>query len=85
MTTLVLVDDHPIVRAGIRRLLQAEGDITIMGEADQGYEAIALVEQLQPDLALVDLRLPDLNGVEVTRRILRASPHTRGHPLHVRR
>jgi DNA-binding NarL/FixJ family response regulator len=77
MTTLVLVDDHPIVRAGIRRLLHAEGDITIVGEADEGYEAITLVEQLQPDLALVDLRLPDLNGMEVTRRIVRASPHTR--------
>jgi two-component system, NarL family, response regulator NreC len=65
------------VRAGIRRLLQAEGDITIVGEADQGYEAIILVEHLQPDLALVDLRLPDLNGMEVIRRILRVSPHTR--------
>jgi two-component system response regulator NreC len=77
MMTLVLVDDHPIVRAGIRGLLQAEGDITIVGEADQGYEATALVERLQPDLALVDLMLPDLNGIEVTRRIVHASPHTR--------
>lgn len=77
MTTLVLVDDHPIVRAGIRRLLQADTDITIVGETDQGFEAIALIERLQPDLALVDLMLPDLNGMEVTRRIVHASPHTR--------
>ena len=81
MTTLVLVDDHPIVRAGIRRLLQADTDITIVGEIIQGFEAIALIERLQPDLALVDLMLPDLNGMEVTRRIVHASPHTRAAVL----
>ena len=51
-TPLVLVDDHPIVRAGIRRLLQTNTDITIVGETDQGIEAIALIEQLRPDLGL---------------------------------
>jgi DNA-binding NarL/FixJ family response regulator len=74
---VVLVDDHPIVRGGIHHLLQAHTDFTIVGEADLGLVGLELVERLRPDLAIVDLLLPDLNGIEVTRRMLRASPQTR--------
>jgi DNA-binding NarL/FixJ family response regulator len=77
MTSVVLVDDHPIVREGIRRLLAMRPEFTIVGETDQGLVALELVEQLRPDLAIVDLLLPDVNGVEVIRRIQRTSPHTR--------
>jgi DNA-binding NarL/FixJ family response regulator len=77
MTSIMLVDDHPIVHEGIRHLLVAQADLTIVGETHQGLAALELAERLRPDLAIVDLLLPDLNGVEVTRRILRASPHTR--------
>src|SRR3954451_24633553 len=77
MTSVVLVDDHPIVRAGMHRLLAARPEFTIVGETDQGLVAVEMVERLRPDLAIVDLLLPDLNGMEVIRRILRVSPHTR--------
>jgi two-component system, NarL family, response regulator NreC len=77
VTSVVLVDDHPIVREGIRRLLATQSDFTLVGETDQGLMALELVEQLRPDLAIVDLLLPDLNGIEVTRRMLRVSRHTR--------
>jgi len=77
MTTIVLADDHPIVREGLRRLLKTQPQFTIIGEAENGRSALELIEQLQPDIAFVDLMMPDLNGLEVTRRGLRASPTTR--------
>src|SRR4051812_22406835 len=77
MTTVVLVDDHPIVRQGIRYMLAAHAEFSVVGESERGLEALELVERLRPDLAIVDLMLPDLNGLEVTRRMLRASPTTR--------
>ena len=77
MTSVVLVDDHPIVREGIRRVLTAQHEFTVVEESDLGLVGLEAVERLCPDLAIVDLLLPDLNGIEVTRRMLRASPHTR--------
>jgi two-component system response regulator NreC len=77
MITILLADDHPIVRQGVRGLLESEPEFEIVGEADDGRTALELAETLKPDLAILDLMLPDLNGLEVTRRILRASPHTR--------
>jgi DNA-binding NarL/FixJ family response regulator len=77
MSTVVLVDDHPIVREGIHYLLRAHAEFTIAGEADLGLVALELVERVRPDLAIVDLMLPDLNGMEVIRRMLRAAPRTR--------
>jgi DNA-binding NarL/FixJ family response regulator len=77
MATIVLVDDHPIVRQGIRRLLQSKPGFTVVGESELGETGLELVKKLQPDLAFIDVLLPDLNGVEVTRRAVKASPHTR--------
>ena len=77
MTAVVLVDDHPIVRQGMRLLLEAHAGFRVVGETEHGIAAIELAEQLQPDVAIVDLMLPDLNGVEVTRRMLRVSSKTR--------
>ncbi len=74
---IVLADDHHVVRQGIRALLEAEPDCRIVGEASNGLEACKLVEDLQPDVLLVDVSMPDLNGLEVTRQVTRRSPRTR--------
>ena len=68
MPTLLIVDDHPSVRASARRLLEAEG-FDVIGEAADGHAAIAAVQELEPDLVLLDVQLPDLNGFEVAARI----------------
>ena len=77
LLNIVLVDDHPVVRKGLRALLEAEPDLSVVGEAASGQEAIDLVERLKPALLIVDLRMPGLDGLEVTRQVSRRSPHTR--------
>ena len=77
MTTVLLVDDHPVVREGLRGMIDAENDVTVVGEAGSGAEAIALAESLRPDVILMDLRMPDVDGVTATERILATLPRTR--------
>jgi DNA-binding NarL/FixJ family response regulator len=74
---VLIADDHPIFRHGIRTMLDTTPDLTAVGEAQTGEEAIRLAESLQPDLILMDLQMPGLNGVEAARRILQASPTIR--------
>ena len=74
-TRLLLVDDHKVVRSGLRMLLDNESDLTIVGEAGTGQEALQLVEQLQPDLVLMDIGLPDMSGIEVTHQIKQRWPN----------
>jgi len=76
MITLVLADDHHVVRQGIRALLEAEADFSIIGEASDGLEAIALVEDLGPDVLVVDLMMGGMNGLEVARHVSKRSPKT---------
>jgi DNA-binding NarL/FixJ family response regulator len=76
-TTVLLVDDHPVVREGLRGMIDAEPDLTVVGEAGSGAEAIALAESLCPDVILMDLRMPDVDGVTATERILATLPRTR--------
>jgi DNA-binding NarL/FixJ family response regulator len=75
--TVLLVDDHSIVRQGLRALLLAEGDMTIAGEAQTGREAVQLATQLRPEIIVMDLAMPLLNGWEATRQILKAVPNAR--------
>ncbi len=73
---LLMVDDHEIVRAGLRMLLQAQPEIEIVGEVDTGHAAIAKAKELAPDIVLMDISLPDMDGFEATRQIKRALPNT---------
>jgi two-component system response regulator NreC len=75
--SIVLADDHPVVRLGMRALLESEPDFCIVGEAGDGLETTRLVERLQPDVLVLDLMMPALNGLEALRIIRQRSPRTR--------
>ena len=75
--TLILADDHPIVRQGLRHLLEGEPGFLILGEAGDGVEALQMVERLKPNILVVDMMMPGLNGLEVLRQIRKISPSTR--------
>lgn len=74
--TIVIADDHAVVRQGTRSLLEREKDLKVVGEASDGEEAVRLIDQLQPDVAIVDIAMPKLNGVEVTRQVKPLCPST---------
>lgn len=71
---ILLADDHQMVREGIRSLLEKESNIEIVGEAEEGRKAVELVRKLQPDVVIMDITMPNLNGVDATRRIVTESP-----------
>lgn len=74
---ILLADDHSMVRQGFRRILEAQGDFEIAGEACDGKQAVELAAQLRPDVVVMDVAMPGLNGIEATRRICESSPRTR--------
>jgi len=74
---VLLADDHVVVRQGLRALLAAEEDIEVIGEADNGRQAIQMVRDLSPDIVVLDIAMPVLNGVEAARQILRTAPNCR--------
>ncbi|KAA9150566.1 response regulator transcription factor [Amycolatopsis acidicola] len=77
MISVVLVDDHPVVREGLRGMLEAEPDLAVVGEAGSGDEAVAVNLARDPDVILMDLRMPGLDGVGATRKILADTPERR--------
>jgi len=68
---ILIVDDHPVFRAGLKELLEQEQDLTVAGEAANGVEAVTAAAELQPDVIIMDITMPDMNGMEATRRILK--------------
>ncbi len=72
---ILLVDDHQVVRTGLRMLLESQPDLLIVGEASDGRQALALAAQLQPDVIVMDITLPDMSGIEATRQIKRQFPN----------
>ena len=75
--TVLLAEDHMIVREGLRALLEAESDIEVVGEAQTGRQAVQLTKRLRPAVVVMDIAMPQLNGLEATQRILKAVPATR--------
>jgi two-component system, NarL family, response regulator NreC len=74
---ILLADDHAVVRQGFKMILGAQPDMEIVGEAGNGREAVDLAEQLKPDVVVMDVAMPELNGIEATRRVTAAVPHAR--------
>jgi DNA-binding NarL/FixJ family response regulator len=74
--TVLLADDHPIIRQGLLRLLEAEPDFQVVGEASDGLQAVELAEKLKPNILVIDMMMPGLNGLDVLRQVRRRSPRT---------
>jgi two-component system, NarL family, response regulator NreC len=74
--TILLADDHPLIRQGLRTLLEAESGFSVVGEAKDGLQAVRLAESLQPSILIVDLMMPNLNGLEVLKQVRHRSPNT---------
>jgi DNA-binding NarL/FixJ family response regulator len=77
MIRVVIADDHHLIRQGLRKLLAREHDIQIVGEATDGQDAIDMVSRLRPDVVVMDVKMPGINGIEATRRICQSNAETR--------
>ena len=75
--TVIIAEDHPLVRRGIRGILESQPDLEVIGEADNGIEALRLIEQLSPDIFIADVVMPGMTGIEVLRHTRRLSPQPR--------
>ena len=76
-TSILIVDDHQIIREGLRALLDRESDFDVIGEASNGYDAVRLTRELQPDVVVMDISMPDLSGVDASHRIKEQAPQAK--------
>src|SRR3990172_5580194 len=74
---ILIADDHPVFRHGVRALLESTPEVEVVGEVTTGEEAIVQAESLQPDVVLMDIQMPGINGIDATRQIVQTSPHIR--------
>lgn len=74
---IILADDHHVIRQGLRLLIEREKDLWVVGEADSGWSALSAVKEVHPDLVVMDVSMPELNGMEATRKILSEAPDTK--------
>jgi two-component system response regulator NreC len=76
-TTILLADDHKITREGLRSLLEKQPDMEVIAEAEEGHKAVRLVREMHPDIAIMDVTMPDLNGIEATQKIVSECPNVK--------
>lgn len=76
-TRIIIVDDHQVIRDGLKSVLEAEADLDVVGEGQSGRAAVRLCRELQPDVVIMDITMPDLNGIEATRQIRADRPETK--------
>ena len=81
--TVFICDDHAVVRDGLRFMLEAQGNIKVIGEASNGREAVKKVKELKPDIVIMDIVMAELNGIDATEQICKENPSTRVIMLHV--
>ncbi|MFZ1880138.1 MAG: response regulator transcription factor [Gaiellaceae bacterium] len=77
MTSVLIADDQSLVRVGLRKILESDAELSVVGEASDGEDAVAAAGRLRPDVVLMDIRMPVLDGIEATRRIVSAQPNAR--------
>jgi two-component system response regulator NreC len=75
--TVVLADDHQMMREGLRMLVESEADMEVVGEAENGQVAVALAEELQPDVVVMDISMPEMNGLKATQQLMRTCPNVK--------
>ena len=80
-TSIVIIDDHQLFREGVKRILDFEASFDVVAEGDDGSQAMNLVEQYKPDVVIMDINMPNINGIEATKMLIESLPRNKGNHL----